>query len=107
MLEQYFNKSVEELEKQKFSFLDGTPLNSKLKRIVVGAHGPYAEFWKLGFKTTVPEDQKWRYNDKYNVKYYHLTPVDRDEKIYYQIGKVNYADYKTGFYYIDLYLLKC
>jgi len=44
MLEQYFNKSVEELEKQKFSFLDGTPLNSKLRRIVVGAHGPYAEF---------------------------------------------------------------
>jgi hypothetical protein len=102
----YFDMSISQLESSNFCFLDGTDLNSTISRIVIGAHGPYAEFKSLNFKTIVPKNQTWRYYTNKNIKYFHLQPVNRTEKIYRQIKRVNYADYLPNHFYIDLYLLK-
>jgi hypothetical protein len=64
----------------------------KFVRLMVGNHGPYIEF-------TEPENkgQFVRKNLQYN--YYR-----RDgKKLYDQFKTVNYAEYKIGMWYIDLY----
>ena len=88
------------------NFLDDIPFLSGYNRLVVGAHGTYIEFESshLLVDLYVPEDQRWRMVENYIVKYYHMVPNDRDEKIYFQVGTVGYADYKVGKYYIDFYL---
>ena len=93
-------------EQTPVNFLDGTPFLKKFNRLVIGAHGPYVEFHTQDYliPLDVPDDQKWRLNDRYNIKYEHLTPLDRHEKIYYQVKPVDYADYVAGRYYIDFYL---
>ncbi|NIQ05449.1 MAG: hypothetical protein GWO20_06895 [Candidatus Korarchaeota archaeon] len=87
------------------SLCDGTDLLTGFERIVVGAHGPYIEFneSQLNTKLTIPTDQLWRTSPEYNVKYEHLTAYNSDVKIYYQVGKVNYADYRKGYYYVDFF----
>ena len=93
--------------KGRWKFKDNTLALLKCSRIVVGAHGPYIEFDEENvlFKMYVPERECWRLNGKYNVKYIYKQPVGREEKIYYQVNTVNYADYLIGKYYIDFYLL--
>jgi hypothetical protein len=53
----------------------------------------------------IPEEHKWRTKSSSSVKYLHYQPVGRFEKIYVQLGRVSYADYKVGHCYIDLYSL--
>ena len=78
-------------------------------RIVIGAHGPYIEFSAEHFRKSIviTKGQEWRLNKKYNVKYLHMNIFGHEElKIYKQTKTVNYADYKPGFYYVDLYKVK-
>ena len=37
--------------------------------------------------------------------YYWLIPDGREEKVYWQVHEVDYADYKIGYYYISPNLL--
>jgi hypothetical protein len=87
-----------------YSFLDGVPALKNSRRIVFGAHGPYVEFASedAEFELTILEEHQWRLTSK-NVKYIHKTPVGRTEKVYFQCGYVEYADYEYGMSYIDLY----
>jgi len=90
-----------------YDFLDGTSFLNGSNRIVIGGHGPYVEFNanNLECEILIPEKEKWRLDEKYNVKYFHMQPINREEKIYYQIKEVDYADYQIDCFYIDLYLL--
>ena len=92
-------------EETPVNFLDGTPFLKKFNRLVIGAHGPYIEFKVDDYliPIDVPEDQTWRLGNRYDVKYHHLTPLNRNEKIYYQVKHVDYADYVPGRYYVDFY----
>lgn len=87
------------------NFIDDKPFLKRYTRIVVGAHGPYVEFDNMDVlvELTIPRDQMWRGSGKYKIKYHHYAPVDRDEKIYYQVAPVDYADYKVYKMYIDFY----
>ncbi len=94
-------------DKPPFFFNDGTPALKEGCGIVIGAHGPYVEFDESDalFDMYIPASETWRQDEKYSVKYDHLQPVARDEKVYRQRGTVAYADYSIGKYYIDLYSL--
>ena len=78
-----------------------------IKRVVVGAHGPYIEFEEsdlyFGLTLEVTKGQEWRIHDsRYLVKYHCLNPVGHPNvKIYKQIREVKYADYKVGMLYVD------
>ena len=89
-------------------FKDKTQFSSGYERVVHGGRGAYVELTKeqilvplrSHFGTSLPE--------KIEPKpfYYHwLEPIGREEKIYWQINTVKYADYKIGFYYISPSLL--
>ncbi len=68
-------------------------------RIVIGDHGPYIEFDKNHLK--IKERQEFRLNNK-SVKYIWYTLENNSNiKIYYQINKVKYADYKINKYYVS------
>jgi hypothetical protein len=89
-------------------FLDGVKFASGYERVVHGGRGKYVELVKdeilvnlrSHFGTPVPE------TIKPEPFYYHwLEPVDRNEKIYWQIRTVRYADYKIGYFYVSPALL--
>ncbi len=91
-------------------FHDGTYFASSFIRIVSGARGKYIELdrsqivlnlvSKYGhdLSPSVPNDEVFFY--------YWLIPEGRDEKIYWQVKTVTYADYKIGKYYISPKLVK-
>jgi hypothetical protein len=85
---------------------DGYPVLYSIGEIIIGAHGPYIEFEESEFilDLITPDDQQWRLNGNYTgLKYEHLAPEKYpDIKIYKQINRVKYADYKPGCCYIDL-----
>lgn len=89
-------------------FKDGTLFCKSLERVVIGAHGVYAEFSKDNcvIPLVIPKEQEWRTEFGYNVCYIHFVPEGRDEKVYYQIKTVSYADYVPKKCYIDFYLLE-
>jgi hypothetical protein len=89
-------------------FYKGIKILSSFTRICVGAHGPYIEFTRkhLEVPIKVKEGQEWRTSPKYQyVKYEWWTPTEIPElKLYLQKHGVKYADYRPGYYYMDLYL---
>lgn len=104
----YFGERIVEY-KGAYSFkADNVIALIKSDRIVWGGHGPYVEFDTdaTSHRFIMPNDKKWRLSEKYNVKYLHYIPVNRSEKIYFQVKRVNYADYRVNKFYIDLYLVK-
>jgi len=89
-------------------FKDNVRFSSGYERVVHGARGPYIElkieqilhtlYSPFG---TLPN----KINEDEPFYYYYLKPIGRSEKIYWQIKKVKYADYKIGYYYISPDLL--
>lgn len=75
-------------------------------RIVIGDYGAYVEIpelWMFKNKIKIKPHEEYRLELPYNatVKYLWYCPTfDEDIKIYYQLRKVEYADYKPGYYYI-------
>lgn len=52
----------------------------------------------------ISKKDEWRTNVKWRDKVYYYEYRTRDEcfiKLYFQRRKVDYADYKIGFYYVD------
>jgi hypothetical protein len=74
-------------------------------QIIVGDYGAYLEISSdqiIRENIKVKVGQEFRFNSKYKVKYYWYEPIDGSGvKIYLQKRKVNYADYRRGYYYID------
>ena len=96
------------LKKDKDIKYKGKVIAVDFQRIVCGAHGPYVEFTlgDIRLELIIPQDQLWRKDPKYKVKYIHMCPKDIPElKIYRQVRPVTYADYKPNLYYIDFWLL--
>ncbi len=86
--------------------LGGIPFLKTFNRIVVGAHGPYVEFERgqCLIPMAVAPGQDWRVNGEYHIKYHHLALAGFPKtKIYHQVQKVEYADYKVGMFYIDFH----
>lgn len=70
-------------------------------RVVIGGRGPYVEFSRgqIVCETRDAAERHYFYRE--------LRSVPDDVKIYYQLHKVNYADYVPGLLYVspfDLYL---
>jgi len=83
----------------------GVKIANRHERVVCGGHGHYIEFLEhqLCFEPIIEKGQEWRATPKYqHVKYIWMTHPDLDIKIYFQMNKVKYADYKIGRYYIDI-----
>jgi len=89
-------------------FLDGTQFSRGYERVVHGDRGDYIELTKdqimiplkSKFNAVIPDEI-----DDQPFYYYWLIPENRNEKIYWQIKIVSYADYKRGYYYISPLLL--
>lgn len=85
-------------------FLDGVQFSNDYERVVHGGRGDYVELTKeqivvellSKFNKTLPD----KVSDE-PFYYFWLHPFGRDEKIYWQIKTVKYADYKIGYYYIS------
>ena len=101
---------VYEKEQIPLFFKDGGDcLASDYIRVVHGKRGDYVELSKdqlaielvSKFRPKVPEEIA----DE-PFYYYWLMPKGRQEKIYWQIKTVKYADYRRGFYYISVDDLK-
>ena len=81
-------------------------LLSSFNRIVIGGHGPYIEFSKHHIieEIEITKDQEWRLDSRYNPKYIWMNFVMFPKiKVYLQVNKVSYANYKPDFYYIDFW----
>jgi len=85
-------------------FLDGIPFARGYERVVHGGRGAYVELTKEDIITEL----RSRFGNELPSQifgdepyyYYYLVPVGRNEKVYWQIKTVKYADYKQGLYYI-------
>lgn len=88
---------------------DGLVIATAYDRIVVGDRGPYVEISESSFVTdsvVVQEGQEWRTQRNAPAYYVWLrTTCAAKAKVYYQLKHVSYADYKTGFYYVDPWLV--
>ncbi len=78
-----------------------TIIASGYDRIVIGDFGPYVEISKdqIYFDNIKP---KWSMTPNRPVKYIWMETNDLlKTKIYFQKGRVKYADYKPEFFYVD------
>jgi hypothetical protein len=86
-------------------FLDGTLFAEDFIRIVHGGRGDYMELEKEQIKVNLiskyGQPLPSHVPNGEDFFYYYLIPEGRDEKVYWQVKKVSYADYKVGRYYID------
>ncbi len=90
-------------------FLDGVLFANDYVRIVHGGRGDYIELTKEQIVVELVSKFGNKLPDSITHKpfyYWHLIPVGREEKVYWQIRTVSYADYKIGMYYIDPKLVK-
>lgn len=85
--------------------LDGTPFSNDFVRVVHGGRGDYVELVKNQFLVELePKFKGTILPDEVSDEpfyYYWLQPIGRNEKVYWQIKTVSYADYKIGYYYIS------
>ena len=85
----------------KFYTRAGTHIATGYTRIVIGDYGAYVEFSSEQLFLDKIEPLFSNSPDR-PVKYIWLQSKDNPRiKIYEQKRRVNYADYKPGFYYID------
>lgn len=90
-------------------FLDNTLFANDFERVVHGNRGDYIELSKKQIEVNLISKfgQPLPNNIPNELFYYYwLIPEGRDEKIYWQVNTVDYADYKSGYYYISPKLLK-
>ena len=74
-------------------------------RIVIGGRDPYVEFERGQLcygQMHTPADQAWRHNADF-VYYYEERITSDNIKVYHQVGRVDYADYIPGLFYISLF----
>lgn len=79
-----------------------TLIGNGYTRIVVGDYGPYMEFSE---EQIVKDNitQRWPGKPKRPVRYIWMhTKDEKRTKIYWQQQTVEYADYRPGYYYMDI-----
>lgn len=89
-------------------FLDGVLFAEDYIRVVHGGRGDYVELKKENIKVELISKFNYKLPSTISDEpfyYYWLVPINRIEKIYWQIKTVKYADYKSGLYYISPELL--
>lgn len=95
--------------RKSYSYLHHEICNTS-QRVVVGAHGPYLELVDEDFivELEITSGQEWRLDPgKYDIKYLWMNPVGIPKlKVYKQLKRVQYADYKIDHYYIDFWSLE-
>jgi len=90
-------------------FKDGTLFANDFERVVHGDRGDYVELTDKQIEVNLISKFNQPLPDQVSNEpfyYYWLVPEGRDEKIYWQVNLVEYADYKKGYYYISPKLLK-
>jgi hypothetical protein len=91
-------------------FKDDTLFANSYERVVHGGRGDYVELKKeqieVELKSHFNQELPDEVDQSEDFYYYWLEPFNRNEKIYWQIKTVGYADYKIGYYYISPDLLK-
>jgi LEA14-like dessication related protein len=96
------------MEKIPLYFKDGTLFANDYIRIVTGERGSYVELSKdqiiINLKSHFNQSIPLELSNE-DFYYYWLEPINRNEKIYWQIKTVKYADYKRDLYYINPILL--
>lgn len=85
---------------------NGTLIATGFDRIVVGDYGPYIEFTKEQANEkefVIATGQEYRLTPRYHntIKYEWYSTKHQDCKLYWQLRKVVYADYKPERYYIS------
>lgn len=89
-------------------FKDETLFSKGYERVVHGGRGDYVELTKaqiqLDLKSHFKQELPAELSDE-EFFYYWLEPVSREEKVYWQVRQVDYADYKRNYYYINPKLL--
>jgi len=87
---------------------DGSPFATTYECVVIGDYGPYIELTTDQIVATlhVPGNQEWRL--KPGREFCVCRPLKYEwwettlgDKVYKQRGRVRYADYKVGYYYIS------
>jgi hypothetical protein len=101
--------SIEGNTKTKFYTKTGLLIAEGYTRIVIGQRGPYLEFLESQIAKEnihIPEDQKYRLDNR--TTYYNEWRTNDKSfvKIYEQKKTVAYADYKIGMWYISPFDLK-
>jgi len=76
-------------------------LSNGYKRVVIGDYGAYIEITPKQINLNTIKS-RWAAKPKRKVKYIWMVPRDTKvrAKVYFQKGKVSYADYIPGLYYI-------
>lgn len=90
-------------------FLDDVLFANDFERVVHGGRGDYIELTKEQIEVELISKYGQPLPDSVSTEsfhYYWLLPNGREEKVYWQIRTVDYADYKIGYYYITPKLLK-
>lgn len=103
-----YNANLNGFEIKRTTNIQGVPFCTRYNRVVVGDYGAYLEIEEKDLiqALTIPEKQKWRYNEEYvkskdlSLKYYWLEY--EGIKVYHQIAKVKYADYKPNKFYVSV-----
>jgi len=98
---------------QNLYTINGNIFAKSFERVVHGGQGDYIE---LTYDQIIPELLYKFDKSKFNINnvdkdidifYYWLCPKDEyNIKVYYQLGSVDYADYKVGKFYISPDLIK-
>jgi hypothetical protein len=89
-------------------FKDGVLFANGYERIVHGGRGDYIELTKEQIQVPLRSHFSQEFPSELSDEdffYFWLEPEKREEKVYWQINLVNYADYKRNFYYISPKLL--
>lgn len=92
----------------KLYFKDGTLFANDFERVVHGGRGDYVELTKEQIVVNLISKFNQELPDEVSNEpffYYWLIPIGRNEKVYWQVHTVDYADYKIGYYYIAPKLL--
>jgi len=90
-------------------FLDGTLFANDFERVVHGGRGDFVELTNQQIEVNLLSKFNQPLPDQVSDEsfyYYWLVPEGREEKVYWQVNIVGYADYKKGYYYISPKLLK-
>lgn len=107
--EQYIerlNIPVEGSDGITFFTCSGLVIAEGYERVVIGDRGPYIEFSDRQIvkgNIQVPDDQLWRLEPWRDKIYYHeyRSKCPSNVKLYYQVRKVAYTDYREGLWYVS------
>jgi hypothetical protein len=103
----WYAKHLPQLDKDKPLYTStGVQIATGFRRTVIGDYGAYIEIYpnQMIFENlTTKKGQEFRKKPSFRGKYIWLTDINDEVKVYSQTGKVSYADYIVGMFYISPY----